>query len=420
MIGGFLFYKSRLYNLLLKIYQKKEKKEIRQANQSLLIQNKKLLAQLAEAQNDTTLNIDLSEQDPDNTILQLDGDHHQQLSALGVAYQTVKAMLDENPHMDEAQSQHLNERIAKILNIPINKEQDVVIRELQGQIDFLKQENLLIETKNQKIEQLEAQISRLKSIDAAAIEKAKAPKQGDFADEIYKLKCEKFDMLENINRLKMDIDRLSGTPEGDELLSTLQEQVIEQNNYIKQSDVVVSLLEKELEAANILITELEASGNADENNSNSENNDKDIKAIHALQKAQRETLSELKEKLSQTEETTSDELHLTQKKDIETIEKNIEDTERCVESLKSELQNARDRIKILESQLEASYEVNKKTKENSTGDDEQLANQNKNDRSESDEELEELLRKLINDSQEMLTTIADLEDENLKLKEQLA
>ncbi|MCJ8312649.1 MAG: hypothetical protein MJK11_06735 [Pseudomonadales bacterium] len=420
-IGGFLFYRGRLYRLLQKIYQLKQQKAVKKANQSLISQNKKLIAQLQEAQNNPTMSIDVPDEFSEEMSLKLDGDHHQQLSALGLAYKTVKEMLEQQPDMDEEQTITLNERIAHILNIPLNNEQDAKVKELNLQIDFLKEENGLIEQRNQHIERLEAQIKQLKSIDATAIDKAKAPKQGDFADEIYRMKCEKFDMLENINRMKLDIERLSNASDTEKLLTTLQEQVLEQANYIKQSDVVVSLLEKELEAANLLITELEKQGvDSDaELDASVIKIEEELKSLQTLQKSQRDNLTQLKEKIATPEAGADLEaLVKTQQADIKIIEQNIEDTENSITNLKLELRNAQDRIKVLESQLAASE--SKKSNDNTNNVDDASRTLNKDAiTAQADEELEDLLKKLINDSQELLTTIADLEDENDKLKAKL-
>ena len=417
LIGGFLFYKSRLYRLMQKIYLTNQKKDVKKANQALISQNKKLIAQLQENQDNPTMLIDVS----GDTSLHLDSDHYQQLSALGLAYKTVKETLDQQPDMDEEQTIKLNERIAHILNIPLNNEEDTKIRELEHQIEFLKEENGLIEQRNQHIERLKAQITQLKSIDATAIDKAKAPKKGDFVDEIYRMKCEKFDMLENINRMKLDIERLSNASDDEALLNTLQEQVSAQGNYIKQSDIVVSLLEKELEAANSLIAEWE------KQNSGADGElvemvvkiDEELKNLQVLHKTQRENLTLLKVKIAPPGgEVDLDELIKTQQADISVIEQNIEDTEKSIETLKTQLRNAQDRIKILESQLATSE--SKKTDASDADEGMQSMSKNENGSNQPDEELEELLKKLINDSQELLTTIADLEDENIKLKEQLA
>jgi len=412
VFGGFLFYKSRLYRLLQKIYAKKEKAQSQQANQTLISQNKQLIAQLAQVK-DAPLEVHVEQASSEELSLQLDQDHHQQLSALGLAYQTVQQMLEEQPELDEDQSKALNERIAHILNIPLNSEQSAQIRELQHQIEFLKDENALIETKNQNIERLEAQIAQLKSIDATTVEQAKAPKQGDFADEIYKLKCEKFDMMENINRMKLDIERLSSNLEDEELLSTLQKQVVEQGNYIKQSDVVVSLLEKELEAANALIDALEKQSNESTHSNNRVVSiEEELENLKVLQETQRESLSQLKEKLNTSENENSE--HGENEERISNIEQNMDDADKCIESLRSELSAAQERIQELELQLSNQS----KNAEGSSVDN--TTQSNTSSESEADEELEELLKKLINDSQEMLTTIADLEQENKQLKEQLA
>lgn len=74
-----------------------------------------------------------------------------------------------------------------------------------------------------------------------------SPMSGEKTDEIYRLKCDKFDLQEKINALSMQLDQLIPDKK-DQLTTLLLEQVEVLKESAKQSDEVISLLEAKLEA----------------------------------------------------------------------------------------------------------------------------------------------------------------------------
>lgn len=74
-----------------------------------------------------------------------------------------------------------------------------------------------------------------------------SPMSGEKTDEIYRLKCDKFDLQEKINALSMQLDQLIPDKK-DQLTTLLVDQVEALKEAAKQSDDVIALLEAKLEA----------------------------------------------------------------------------------------------------------------------------------------------------------------------------
>mgnify|MGYP000067468098 FL=1 len=75
------------------------------------------------------------------------------------------------------------------------------------------------------------------------------PIKGENAEEIYRLKSEKFDLMENINKLNLELQKMKSAEAPLDYIEKQEMQLQAQAKYMKEADVCISLLEKELEAA---------------------------------------------------------------------------------------------------------------------------------------------------------------------------
>lgn len=113
----------------------------------------------------------------------------------------------------------------------------------------------LEETLEQKERKLSEAVQALQKMAKKDSENAKAvPKSNEQVDEIYRLKCERFDLHEKINALSMQLDQL--IPEQkDNLTSLLLEQIDTLKAAAKESDRVIELLEEQVATADAATSE---------------------------------------------------------------------------------------------------------------------------------------------------------------------
>ncbi len=111
----------------------------------------------------------------------------------------------------------------------------------------VKQYRTQYESARDRISLLEGELDQIKSINTVQANHYERPEMGAYTDQLYKLKCEKFDLQESINQLNLKIQQMD--PGSDEYIRELTKQLNQLEKYMKDADININLLEKELEAA---------------------------------------------------------------------------------------------------------------------------------------------------------------------------
>jgi len=341
-----------------------------------------------------------------------------QILALRTALLNMEKLFEGHKGMPDEQAS--NELLAVFNKEVINKLSGVVTpvvdtKELQRQkaeIEHLLNRCMLLEkfeeqfyNSQQELKETIEELDNLKTISLDEIPASiEAPKMGDYTDEIYQLKSQKFDMMETINKLKLLIEQSSPNNNPKEYIDKQKQQIEEQARYMKESDVCITLLENELETLNHLLikeqnrlklleTQLEkrasGSNSSDEQHVNLEATSK----LSSVNKSQQETIEKLKSELEKLKSIDgAAEIAEMQLSQLSQLEHNIQESETCIDILESELEAAGENISELIDSLKSSEALN-----------------------ESGDELETMLQKFIQDSKEMLTNISKLEKDNERL-----
>jgi hypothetical protein len=207
-----------------------------------------------------------------------------------------------------------------------------------------------------RIRLLEQELSNLKTIDTASSNHFERPQTGMYADEIYKLKCDKYDMQETINQLALKLQQTD--PEGDDFAGQQAELINALNRYVKDADITMNLLEKELEASNHESTELENEVNGLNNRLKDMQmrgpgaiNPDHVRKLNSNTTSQTESVANLRETLEQLRSGTDPERALqVQDDEISRLELLVRDSESCVSMLEMELQQAQQALEELNAQ----------------------------------------------------------------------
>lgn len=251
------------------------------------------------------------------------------------------------------------------------------------------------QAKEEKLAERERQIEELKRIDdASRLDPGNRPAGGSSAqDEIYRLKCERFDMAESINNLKLRLQKLVDDGDTNELLKVQAEQIEAQARYIADAEENIRLLEEELESlgssgatdnkAEMSTEQVERlAGYADEQKASMADIRENLRALRATEKA------EEKERLLEEQEA---QLHR--------MERSVQEAETCVTIMESELAQANERINSLNTELQ-NAEGNDRYKR-------QVA------------DLEKTLQTFVTDAEDMMICITSLEKHNQVMRKML-
>jgi len=251
------------------------------------------------------------------------------------------------------------------------------------------------------------------------------PIKGENAEEIYRLKSEKFDLMENINKLNLELQKMKSAEAPLDYIEKQEMQLQAQAKYMKEADVCISLLEKELEAAHSEI-DLNAATIRDlKLELQQAKETMKVTAVKPAQGASQPTMaptaefmesfgkiaSAAKEQSSYVDsiKTHTDSLKAieeakqiaeAQEAEVHKLERSLQETEACITVLESELDMANSAVEELHKEMEEMKEKLEAAEElNQNGD-----------------KMEGVLEEFVTDSRDMLACISALEKENDDLK----
>lgn len=220
----------------------------------------------------------------------------------------------------------------------------------------LKQYETQYSAAKDRIRLLEQEMNTLKSINTASPSTLERPQKGTYADEIYKLKCDKYDMQETINQLSLKLQQID--PGDDEFASQQAELIQALNRYVKEADVSVNLMEKELEAANHYSESLETEVQGLKNRlkdlqvrGTQAVNPDHVKKLTSNSSSQAESVASLRDALDQLRSGDEPERAMqVQEDEISRLELLVRDSESCVAMLEMELQQAQQALEEFSAQ----------------------------------------------------------------------
>ncbi|MFG1497985.1 hypothetical protein ABMA57_15240 [Saccharospirillum sp. HFRX-1] len=212
----------------------------------------------------------------------------------------------------------------------------------------LKQYRNQYEAAKDRISFLEKEVEEFKSIDLSSERLMEKPEPGQYADELYQLRCDKFDMQESINQLRLKLQQMN--PNSAEFDQAQKQQMQNMERYIKDADVTMNLMEKEMEAAQQAKNELDeevrelrakmASLKDKSEDGNPVNRD-NVDQLSANTNKQAESVSNLRDSLDQLRSGGDrEQVAEYQEAEIGRLELLVRDTQSCVSVLEMELEQA--------------------------------------------------------------------------------
>lgn len=436
IIASFLFYNGRLHNILKDLLVEmrrnrmlrellKAKKLAGERSSSSKLLSQDLMSAMTRGGPDVYTNlVEVKLERVDEAAIELgitsplefnpNDPAQQQILALRKALLTLEHKIESHEGVldSEKSEELLNEFddsiIAKMLLARGAGADLAETKKLKATIEHFKNRSLELEpfeeqfyTSQQELKEALEEIEGLKTIghdDIPII--AEAPKMGDFADEIYSLKCQKFDLMDAINNLKLELEHSNAADQPLEFIEKQEQQIAEQARYMKESDVCISLLETELDTANNLLQQAQKLANSLEeklkkrvNMPKEPVNTESVDQLSSITKHQQSTIEELRAELEKLKSIDgAQEIVEKQQNHLNQMERNIQESETCIGMLETELETASDKASELLDSLKTSEALN-----------------------ESGDELEIMLQKFVQDSKEMLKNIAELESENERL-----
>lgn len=212
----------------------------------------------------------------------------------------------------------------------------------------LKQYRNQYEAAKDRISFLEKDLEEFKSINVGNDRMMEKPEPGQYADELYQLRCDKFDMQESINQLRLKLQQMK--PDSPEFDQAQKQQMQNMERYIKDADVTMNLMEKEMEAAqqaknelDTEVRELRARLDSLKEKSTDGNpvNKNNVDQLSANTSKQAESVSNLRDSLDQLRSGGDrEQVAEYQEAEIGRLELLVRDTESCVSVLEMELEQA--------------------------------------------------------------------------------
>ena len=212
----------------------------------------------------------------------------------------------------------------------------------------LQQQRNQYEAAKDRISFLEKEMEELKSIDVTSDRMMEKPEPGQYEDELYKLRCDKFDMQESINQLRLKLQQMN--PGSAEFKQAQQQQMQNMERYIKDADVTMNLMEKEMEASQLSKNELEEEvaelrARLQDLKARSSENDPvnrdNVEQLSSNTSKQAESVSNLRDSLDQLRGGGDrEQVAEYQEAEIGRLELLVRDTESCVGVLEMELEQA--------------------------------------------------------------------------------
>lgn len=439
IISCFLFYRSRLLRVLLalltemrmnrarrEVKKKQELAALRKQNAKLNKENDSFrdegqqtyaeqlqnrMEQLAEddptSDTDTPASDDDEEPDGHRTraILRAfyefetarsDPDNHDLKAAEDTLLEQLKIQLGRDP--DEEESEEVVSQTAQLL------ERVKALEPLEPELEVARNE---LKATKALLESAREQIKKLEDIKATAeIDPSDVPRTGNAQDdEIYRLKCERFDMSESINALKLKLQKMVSDGDTSDLLEAQEEQIRQQEKYIRDADASIALLEKELEAA--------ANQTKKPNPEAQQRAQEQRDQLAAYAEEQKSSMQDMRDNLvamrSAERASEMESLMKAQESKLSQMERAIQESDVCVAMMENELHTANEAIAALNEQL-VTLEANAKASA-----DDEINNTADKYRQQADE-MESVLRTLMQDADDMVACIRELVAENEALK----
>lgn len=328
------------------------------------------------------------------------------------SYLELERQIENDPEKEK----ELLEEFVKFHQIPLASSPDhsaEAIANLEEAVQKLTAENLHYKARTENLQRYESlyeeahqelvitreALASYKTIDENILAGVE-PRKEHHANEIHQLKSDKFDLMEELNKLKLQIDQYETESDSEDLKTLNEERLTKQAKYMKEADVCIELLEKELEAATkenmILQTRLlEAESKASVKKPTVSK--ESLEELAKNQQQQIASVSSIRRQIAELEtiEAAKDIVE-TQKVEIDKLEHSMQEAEGCISMLEDELEKANKSLAHFEEKVQELDEF-----------------ENENN------ELAESLEELVGDSKEMVTCIEKLEEENEKLKQQL-
>lgn len=440
IITIFLFYKGRLYNVLVDLLKEmrfeklrreqlkqKELNALRKSNSDLIEKNK-IAEQTAKSAGKSTQQqlaerIDhLVSEHPRAKDLDASVEHDDSLQWLRVRLlELEKERLSGN--IDESMWQELAaEAVTRFHHATADEQDRRTLKRDAGEQDRythqlesdLADAHRILDEAKVKIASLESELDDIKSITTPSENPLKPPKPGRHDDEIYRLKCDNFDLQEDINKLKLVLQQGQSIEE-QEYIDLLEKQLSHMEQYIKSADIASGLYEKELHALQTELTQLQAKELTMQSLASelkqSEQHIDHLEGKLANQRAK--ALAAKLEDLSGVSEGQKNGLNalktlIDQAKSDGATEENLSEQANEIARLERFLTESDTLIQQLEHEIDVLSEALANQPTPSVGP----------DSNEDIQEMEELLQQFISDTQSLLKEINALEDQNKQLREQ--
>lgn len=377
IINMFLFYKSRLYNVLKALLQemrlkRRQREQQKQNELEALIATNKGLAQKNDSiqkmadsagktitdQLDERIETLIREQPYSKDLLnsvELDqSSYWLRLRLLELEKDLLSGNINEERWQELAK-----ETIERVQNSKADHELSTQQRKVgaekeryTGQLETdLGETQSQLATAKTRIDRLESELADLKSISAPSSTFLELPERGQHDDEIYQLKCNNFDLQESINKLKLTLQQADPSADKDEYIAILETQIANLEQYIKSADIAAGLMEKEISSAGKQVDTLQeqiallgkAPGTIDL---------KSLKQLGEHQGVQSDTLTSIKDTIERLKSGEAPEdIAAEQEAFIARLEQIIKESEQCIYVLESELSRSAEDIQSLEDAL---------------------------------------------------------------------
>ncbi|MFQ3230612.1 hypothetical protein [Reinekea sp.] len=379
IINVFLFYKSRLLNVLIALLKEMRFEKHRREQQkrkelaALRATNKELLEKVETVETSAKSAgktipeqleariATLTEAHPRSHSLDssLEFDEPSQWLRMRIL-ELEKELLSGN--IDESTWQEMaNETITRLTEASLNSEEQRALKKenaeeerYTGQLENdLEDSQRQLDEATTMIEHLKSELEDIKSINTPTENPLEAPTSGRYADELYRLKCDNFDLHEAINKLKLEL--LSGEDlTSEDLNGLLENQLANMEQYIKSADISIGLYEKELQAAQDEITKLNAQvlPAAGSGTSSKQDNKQALADLSSKNSEQSDALGIIRASILQLQSGENlDDTIQDLEAEILRLEKLFKESEQCIVLMESALETSQEEVSMLEGKL---------------------------------------------------------------------
>ena len=378
IINVFLFYKSRLYKVLVAVlkemrFERLRREQLKKAslaaeragNRGLLkkvenAEQKEAVAEVVDLPNQLSDRVaELTQQNPTAKDLLNSVEHDQSVQWLRIRMLELEQELLAGNITEQRWQELATDAIDRLTAQQASEQQAAEERKdsaeqerYTGQLesDLAESENKLNDALV-RVQKLETELEELNSINTPSENPLETPRSGLHEEEIYRLKCENFDLTESINKLKLELQKADPSAGNDAYLKLLETQLNNMEQYIKSADIQTGLLEKELSSAQSTIDELTKKLAALGSNSNTVDLSPltQLNEQHSAKTAMLDAFRDTVERLKDGEST---ELISSQMEEqIAQLENIIRESQQCIAILESELELSTQAMAALEKDL---------------------------------------------------------------------